>query len=252
MKISYSKEISSKRYFNFSEVLRLFFPLFWEFGKISLGVFFGILVVSPAFGQASPTPSPGAGDVSPVIIPGPTPLPTTASSPTEAALAPPTVGTEDATQNVNTAEPSSAPDAGPPPPPEGGPVPGSPTAADPNALIPTGEKERTLPPQATVEQAQKVSARELAKYKAAKIQAEKVPSIRSMYELAQKATTEEDYRAAMRTYYRMLFKKIELIDPSLAEKARGMQEAYLRRLAQTRIEPTIPLRPPPTPAPLTP
>jgi hypothetical protein len=54
----------------------------------------------------------------------------------------------------------------------------------------------------------------------------------------------------MREYYRLLFKKIVAIDKSLAEKCKVMETAYLRRLAQERLEPTIPLNPPPTPEPL--
>ena len=42
----------------------------------------------------------------------------------------------------------------------------------------------------------------------------------------------------------------EGIDPALEKKCKMMEEAYIRRLAQTRLEPTIPLNPPPTPKPL--
>jgi hypothetical protein len=37
------------------------------------------------------------------------------------------------------------------------------------------------------------------------------------------------------------------IDPSLSEWIDTMHAAYLRRLAQVRVEPTIPLNPPPVP-----
>ncbi len=249
-----------KIYSNFEESLQIFLQ------RISLQryilllnsliffaiIFFTVPVVSTAFGEPLPTKTKEIDVLTPEI-PGPTPLPSVTSSPTDDQLIPPRAGDEDATQNVNTAVPDTEPNPGPTPSDEGI-LPGPPTAADPNALIPASEVTSTPPvsPKIAAEQQKEVASMELAKYKAVKIQAEKVPTIRSFYDRAQRASTNEDYRAAMREYYRMLFKKIELLDPSLANKARGMQEAYLRRLAQTRIEPTIPLHPPPPPAPLSP
>lgn len=161
----------------------------------------------------------------------------------------------DEEQKTNaSSESNSEAAASPTPLDEGGlttPQPGSPTAADPNALIPSGGGPASTP-KLTETQQKEMNAKELAKYKAVKVEAEKDPAIRRMAQRAQRTSTEEDYRAAMREYYRMLFNKIELLDPSLTGKARGMKEAYLRRLVQSRIEPTIPLHPPPTPEPLTP
>jgi len=218
-------------------------------------IFFTVPVFSTAFGEPLPTKTKEIDALTPEI-PGPTPLPSATSSPTEQQLIPPRAGDEDATQNVNTAVPDTAPNPGPTPPAssDDGTLPGPPTAADPNALIPAAEVTPPSPvaPKISEEQQKEMASRELAKYKAIKIQAERVPTIRSLYDRAQRASTDEDYRAAMREYYRMLFNKIELLDPSLTNKARGMKEAYLRRLAQTRIEPTIPLHPPPTPVPLSP
>ena len=82
------------------------------------------------------------------------------------------------------------------------------------------------------------------------MQVEKDPKVMSLFEQAEKAKTFEDQRAAMREYYRLLFKKISTVDKSLADKCKVMETAYLRRLAQERLEPTIPLNPPPTPEPL--
>ena len=132
-------------------------------------------------------------------------------------------------------------------------IPGPSGATDPNALIPPAEATPTpVNPQFAEAQRKENAAKELIRYKAVRVEAEKDPAVRSMYNRAEKTSTEEDYRAAMREYYRRLFKKVELLDPSLTKKARGMQEAYQRRLAQTQIEPTIPLHPPPTPVPLSP
>jgi hypothetical protein len=212
-------------------------------------IFFGItcpVLADPPSPKPLPSVQPA---VSPSAVPGPPPLP--ASPPTEAQLVPPNPGDEDATQNVHTASPDTEQVPGPPPADEGI-LPGPPTAADPNALIPAAGGMPSDSAKLTAAQQKEATAKELVKYKAVKVQAEKNPAICRMYRRAQSAPTEEDYRAAMREYYRMLFKKIELLDPSLTEKARGMREAYLRKLAQTKIEPTIPLHPPPTPEPLTP
>ncbi len=210
---------------------------------LNIFILFGI----PVFAE----PPSAESMVLPSTIPGPTPLP--ASSPIQNQLKPPNPGNEDATQNVNTAVPETQSVPGPPPPPvEEATHPGLPTAADPNALIPTASQTPAVSQKVLDAQKKEEIAKELVRYKAVKVQAEKNPAIRRMYDRAQKATNEEDYRAAMREYYRMLFKKIEILDHSLADKAKGMREAYLRKLAQMQIEPTIPLHPPPTPEPLTP
>ncbi|PWU07392.1 MAG: hypothetical protein C5B47_06275 [Verrucomicrobia bacterium] len=258
---SYSKKFfGMKIYSNFEESLQRFSPpillskfiLFSAYSTFFAVISCVVFVTPSAFAEPLPKKTQEVDAVAPEI-PGPTPLPSATAPPTDQQLVPPPEGNEDKTRNVNTAVPDTGPDPGPTPSSEGVP-PGPPTAADPNALIPAAEVTPTPAVSLKDAEAQQkaLDSQELAKYKAAKIQAEKVPAIRSLYERAQRAPTDEDYRAAMREYYRMLFKKIERLEPSLADKARGMQEAYLRRLAQTRIEPTIPLHPPPTPVPLSP
>jgi flagellar biosynthesis/type III secretory pathway protein FliH len=87
-------------------------------------------------------------------------------------------------------------------------------------------------------------------YVRARTEAEKDPSLIPLLEQARTATTFEAERAAYRAYYRGLFAKIRKLDKSLSERCDKLEEAYLRRLAQTRLEPTIPLEPPPKPEPL--
>jgi hypothetical protein len=120
----------------------------------------------------------------------------------------------------------------------------------PDAIIPD---ERPVGPPAvppTFESAQEKARQLSIRYREVRVQAEKDPKVISLFEQAGQARTLEDQRAAMREYYRLLFKKIVAIDKSLAEKCKVMETAYLRRLAQERLEPTIPLNPPPTPEPL--
>lgn len=90
----------------------------------------------------------------------------------------------------------------------------------------------------------------LAKYRDLRIRTEKHPAVQELKKKAEKAKTIEQYRAAMRAYYRELFRRMRKSDPSLKEKIDAMEKAYLERLAQSRIEPTIPTSPPPTPEPL--
>ena len=120
----------------------------------------------------------------------------------------------------------------------------------PDAIIPD---ERPAAPPAvptTFESAQEKARQLSIRYREVRVQAEKDPKVVNLFEQAEKAKTLEDQRAAMREYYRLLFKKIAAIDKSLAEKCKVMETAYIRRLAQERLEPTIPLNPPPTPEPL--
>ncbi|MCX7713413.1 MAG: hypothetical protein N2035_07100 [Chthoniobacterales bacterium] len=90
----------------------------------------------------------------------------------------------------------------------------------------------------------------LARYRDLRIKTEKIPTVAELRKKAERAKTLEDYRAAMRAYYRELFRRMRKADPSLKPRIDAMEKAYLENLAQTRIEPTIPLSPPPTPEPL--
>jgi hypothetical protein len=120
----------------------------------------------------------------------------------------------------------------------------------PDALVPDMAPPGPPPPPVSFESAQEKARQLSIRYREVRVQAEKDPRVVSLLEQAERARTLEDQRAAMREYYRLLFKKIVSIDKSLTEKCKIMETAYLRRLAQERLEPTIPLNPPPTPEPL--
>jgi hypothetical protein len=121
---------------------------------------------------------------------------------------------------------------------------------DPNAIIPdSGPVPPSMPKVA--ENTQSKTRDLLVRYRDVRIQADKDPQVLAMYKKSTVAKTDEDKRAALREYYRLLFQKMIDIDSSLTVRCRGMEAAYLRRLAQERLEPTIPLNPPPTPEPLT-
>jgi hypothetical protein len=88
------------------------------------------------------------------------------------------------------------------------------------------------------------------RYKTLRIKTDKDPEVVSLAQQAAEAKSDEARRQAKRAYYRLLFEKMRKADESLTAKIDRMERAYLERLEQTRIEPTIPLSPPPTPQPL--
>lgn len=85
------------------------------------------------------------------------------------------------------------------------------------------------------------------RYKQARVKAEKTPSLVALLDKAKSARTFEAERAAYRAYYRELFKLMRKSDSGISKLCDLMEKTYLTRLAQTRIEPTIPLEPPPKP-----
>jgi hypothetical protein len=88
------------------------------------------------------------------------------------------------------------------------------------------------------------------RYKETRLKVEKTPALEALLAKAKSARNFESERAAYREYYRELFRRMKKLDPTLTKKCDAMETAYLSRLAQTRIEPTIPLEPPPKPSPL--
>ena len=176
--------------------------------------------------QASPSPSPSASPTAGEDI---IPLP-----PESGAAETPMVSDTEVPKTTKPAPGEPLPDA---------------AFADPNAVIPNDSSSGT-PPASTGPSAQEIERKLKARYQEVRIQVEKDPAVRSLMEQSKTAKTFEDERAALREYYRLLFKKIRKVDKALTDRCDRLEQAYLARLAQTRIEPTIPLNPPPTPAPL--
>jgi len=75
------------------------------------------------------------------------------------------------------------------------------------------------------------------------------PQLLELQDMARRAPTPEDHRAARRAYYALFFDKVRRADPSLADFADKLEEGSLAGLYQTRIEPTLALNPPPQPQP---
>ena len=119
---------------------------------------------------------------------------------------------------------------------------------DPNAIIP-GLSEETIAsdPRTAAPTGEVLDRKQKLLYREVRTKAEKDAAVISLREQAEAATTFEGERAAYREYYRALFRKMKQLDNSLSKKCDLMEKAYLTRLAQSRIEPTIPLEPPPKP-----
>lgn len=105
----------------------------------------------------------------------------------------------------------------------------------------------TLDAAVAQENAAERARKERARYVEVRTLADKDPQVREMKEKSETAPSDEEKRAALREYYRLLFVKVKEIDPALTAHSERMEAAYLRRLQQVRVEPTIPLAPQPTP-----
>lgn len=122
---------------------------------------------------------------------------------------------------------------------------------EPNDLLPDYTAEIPAFDPRTAAMAGDEQERKLKRlYREVRTKAEKDPAVASLLQQAETAKTFEGERAAYREYYRTLFRKMRQLDKSLTKKCDLMEKSYLDRLAQNRIEPTIPLEPPPKPEPL--
>lgn len=200
--------------------------------------------------EATPTPT---ATPAPESATEPTPTPAEAAPSPEATPAPEATPTPTPAEDVIPIEsaPQTAPVDGGAPLDTQDIAPALPDAAytDPNAII---SDEPPAPPSlpVAVENLQQKERLISIRYKEVRVQADKDPKVANLFEQSEKAPSPEAKRAALREYYRLLFAKMVSIDKSLEAKCAQMEAAYLRRLAQERIEPTIPLNPPPTPEPL--
>lgn len=200
----------------------------------------------PATNAPVPVASPDATPPEAPAPPAATPTPEAAPSAPEATpvpALPPAAGVE---EDIIPLPPEGNPVGAPPA--SGEPVPDS-AFTDPNAVIPD-EATANLPPAPSGPSADEINRKLKIRYQEVRTQVDKDPAVRSLREQAEAAKSFEDERAAYREYYRLLFQKMAKEDKTLKDHCKIMEAAYLSRLAQTRLEPTIPLKPPPTPEPL--
>jgi hypothetical protein len=138
---------------------------------------------------------------------------------------------------------------------------------DPNAIVPDTTVQPPIDVPSGGGSKEEIDRYFHIRYKQIRTIADNEPQIAAMLAKTVSARTEEDKRAAFRVYYRMLFARMlaldlktepsfktaldqEMLHKDFKERCDVREAAYQRRLAQIRIEPTIPLNPPPTPEPL--
>jgi hypothetical protein len=148
----------------------------------------------------------------------------------------------------NAPAPAPTTDPAAPAPDSGMGSPGqNPPPSDPNSLIPPpAEPEQPSPINAAGNE-EKQRQDQKTRYYSVKVQADKEEALVSLQKQADKAKSDEAKRQALREYYDLLAKRMKKIEPSLSEWIDTMHAAYLRRLQQVRVEPTIPVNPPPAP-----
>jgi len=191
---------------------------------------------------AAPTPTPSPSPASEAVTLAPTPSPTPAAGEDVIPL-PPEAGTGGAPIVSEGEVPNMAkPDSGTAPLPDS-------AFTDPNGVIPDSA-DPSIPPPPTGPSAEELQRKIKTRFKEVRTQVEKDPAVSALLEEAKKARTFEDERAAYREYYRLLFRKMKKVDKELTARCDAMEKAYIARLAQTRLEPTIPLNLPPKPEPL--
>lgn len=213
------------------------------------------VAVTPATDATPPPVASSRPEVSPSPSPSPEATPEASPSPSPSASpSPAQAGTEDVIPlppEAGTAETPIVSESEVPglsKPGLGEPLPDS-AFTDPNAVIPS-TADTSLPPAPAGPSAEEIERKIKVRYQEVRTQVEKDPEVRSLFKQANNAKTFEDERAALREYYRLLFAKMKKVDKELTSRCEKMEKAYVSRLAQSRLEPTIPLNPPPTPEPL--
>jgi hypothetical protein len=123
-------------------------------------------------------------------------------------------------------------------------------AAEPEVtLIPEQVPQNPKPapaPKAEPKSKTEESAEELVErihFREARIKALRDPQVQAEWETAAKARTDYEKREALKRYYKLLYSRIIKIDATVKKTSDLRQTAALRRLEQTRIDPTEPLDP---------
>jgi hypothetical protein len=122
----------------------------------------------------------------------------------------------------------------------------NPPASDPNSLIPPPLEPQQPSPINSAGNEEKQRQDQKAKYYAAKVKADKEETLSALLTKSDKAKSDETKRETLREYYDLLAKRMKKIDPSISDWIDTMHSAYLRRLQQIRVEPSIPSGLPPS------
>lgn len=100
-----------------------------------------------------------------------------------------------------------------------------------------------------VEDPREAERKQRVQFRKIKASVERDPQMVQLAEDAAAARTPEGYRAARRAYYTVFFSKVRKADSSLATYCNNLEKTTIAELYQKRVEPTMPLEPPPEPQP---
>ncbi len=116
-----------------------------------------------------------------------------------------------------------------------------PLPVDPNAGSSSEAATEEASPVNSAESIEKKKHEIKVRYNEVRTQVEKEEAVAALHQAADKATTPEGRRQTLKAYYELLFKRMKQVDASLTERCDLMQGAYLRRIEQHGLEPTVPL-----------
>lgn len=120
----------------------------------------------------------------------------------------------------------------------------------PSMFAPEPPSEPQIPERPPIiEDPQEAERKTRVQFRKVKAVIDRDPQVIELQDMAHRAPTPEDERAARRSYYTVFFHKIRKADPNLTAYADKLEAASLAPLYQTRIQPTEPLNPAPQPQP---
>ncbi len=118
-------------------------------------------------------------------------------------------------------------------------IPESPTSMpkpEGSAIEEPKEKKEKLKQDKTAAAADEMASR--VRYRQAKTRALKDPAVQAEWAKAARARTDYEKREALTNYYTLLYARMEKLDKSLKKEIESRQGISLRRLRQSRLEPT--------------
>jgi hypothetical protein len=81
------------------------------------------------------------------------------------------------------------------------------------------------------------------RFRQAKTRASNDPAVQAEWARANAARTDFEKRDALKAYYKALFNRMRRIDGSLRARIAETEQRAMKRLTQTRIDPTEPIDP---------
>lgn len=210
------------------------------------GTFAFLAIVLLAWSDAS-------GQEANPVEPGVTAAPVAADTPSEAPADAPSAQLINEAEETVTADPALPPGEEPLPALEGGQLPGEENIFGDDLFGPTDFYTPSMPtmPETPpiIEDPAELERKMRVKFRKLRARLQGDPQLVALKEMAQRAPTPEDNRAARRSYYALLFNKVRAADASMKDYADQLEKKSIADLYQTRVEPTIALNPPPEPQP---